>query len=61
MHFDIESLFTNVPLDTAVQAALQKLKNDLNLTNRTAITKQIRNFKLHTSSITDQFINTQKA
>lgn len=39
MHFDIESLFTNVPLDTAVHAALQKLKNDLNLPNRTAITK----------------------
>ena len=29
--FDVESLFTNVPIDAAVEAALQKLENDLSL------------------------------
>jgi len=28
--FDVESLFTNVPIDAAVEAALQKLENDPN-------------------------------
>ena len=36
--FDIESLFTNVPIDTAVQAALQKLENDPSLADRTKLT-----------------------
>ena len=36
--FDIESLFTNVPIDTAVQAALQKLENDPSLADRTTLT-----------------------
>ena len=29
--FDVESLFTNVPIDATVQAALQKLENVPNL------------------------------
>ncbi|CAH3104505.1 unnamed protein product, partial [Pocillopora meandrina] len=33
--FDVESLFTNVPIETAVQAALRKLENDSDLANRT--------------------------
>ena len=33
--FDVESLFTNVPIDAAVQAALQKLENDPSLADRT--------------------------
>ena len=33
--FDVESLFTNVPIDAAEQAALQKLENDPNLADRT--------------------------
>ena len=36
--FDVESLFTNVPIDAAVQAALQKLENDPNLADRTMLT-----------------------
>ena len=36
--FDIESLFTNVPIDTAVQAALKKLENDPSLADRTTLT-----------------------
>ena len=36
--FDIESLFTNVPIDAAVQAALQKHENDPSLTDRTTLT-----------------------
>ena len=35
--FDIESLFTNVPIDAAVQAALQKLDNDPSLADRTTL------------------------
>ena len=36
--FDVESLFTNVPIDATVQAALQKLENDPNLADRTMLT-----------------------
>ena len=36
--FDVESLFANVPIDTAVQAALQKLENDPSLADRTTLT-----------------------
>ena len=36
--FDVESLFTNVPIDAAVQAALQRLENDPSLTDRTTLT-----------------------
>ena len=38
MSFDVQSLFTNVPIDAAVQAALQKLENDLDLADRTTVT-----------------------
>ena len=33
--FDVESLFTNVRIDAALQAALQRLENDPSLTDRT--------------------------
>ena len=36
--FDVESLFTNVPIDATVQAALQKLENDPGLADRTTLT-----------------------
>lgn len=36
--FDVESLFTNVPIDTAVQATLRKLENDPSLPDRTKLT-----------------------
>ena len=36
--FDVESLFTNVPIEGAVQAALQKPKNDSDLANHTNLT-----------------------
>ena len=36
--FDVESLFTNVPIDAAVEAALQKLENDPSLADRTTLT-----------------------
>ena len=36
--FDVESLFTNVPIDAAVQATLQKLENDPTLADRTTLT-----------------------
>ena len=36
--FDVESLFTNVPIEGAVQAALRKLENDSDLANRTNLT-----------------------
>jgi len=36
--FDVESLFTNVPIKGAVQAALQKMKNDAGLPDRTTLT-----------------------
>ena len=36
--FDVESRFTNVPIDAAVQAALQKLENDPSLADRTTLT-----------------------
>ena len=36
--FDVESLFTNVPMEGAVQAASQKLENDRDLVNRTNLT-----------------------
>ena len=36
--FDVESLLTNVPIDAAVQAALQKLESDPSLADRTTLT-----------------------
>ena len=36
--FDVESLFTNVPIDAAVQAALQRLENDPSLADRITLT-----------------------
>ena len=36
--FDVESLFTNVPIDAAVQVALQKLENGPCLADRTTLT-----------------------
>ncbi|KAL9954306.1 hypothetical protein ACROYT_G041825 [Oculina patagonica] len=36
--FDVESLFTNVPIDGAVQAALRKLENDPSLADCTTLT-----------------------
>ena len=38
MSFDVESLFTDVPIDVAVQAAWQKLENDPSLPDRTILT-----------------------
>ena len=38
MSFDVESLFTNVPVDVAVKAALQKLENNPSLLERTTLT-----------------------
>ena len=35
--FDVESLFTNVPIEGAVQAALRKLESDPTLTDRTTL------------------------
>ena len=35
--FDVESLFINVPIDTAVQVALQKLENDPSLADHTPL------------------------
>lgn len=36
--FDVESLFTNVPVEGAVQATLRKLENDPGLADRTTLT-----------------------
>ena len=36
--FDVESLFTNVPIESAVQAALRKLESDPTLADRTTLT-----------------------
>ena len=36
--FDVESLFTNVPIKGAIQAALRKLEADPCLANRTTLT-----------------------
>ena len=36
--FDVELLFTNVPIEGAVQAALQKMENDAGLADRTTLT-----------------------
>ena len=36
--FDVESLFTNLPIEGAVQAALRKLEADPCLANRTTLT-----------------------
>ena len=36
--FNVELLFTNVPIDAAVQAALQKLENDPSLADQTTLT-----------------------
>ena len=39
--FNVESLFTNIPIDAAVQAALQKLENDPSLADRTMLTHSL--------------------
>ena len=36
--FDIESLFSNVPIEAAVQAVQQKLESDPGLADRTTLT-----------------------
>lgn len=36
--FDVESLFTNVPIEETAQAALHELNNDPSLPDRTALT-----------------------
>ena len=36
--FDVELLFTNVPIDAAVEAALKKLENDPSLANWMTLT-----------------------
>ena len=36
--FDVKSLFTNVPIEGAVQAVLPKLENDSDLATRTNLT-----------------------
>ena len=36
--FNVESLFTNVPIEGAVQATLQKMENDTSLADRTTLT-----------------------
>ena len=38
MCFYLESLFTNVPIDVALEAARQKLENDPSQANRTSLT-----------------------
>ena len=40
--FDVESRFTHVPIDAAVQAALQKLEDDPSLADRTTLTLILR-------------------
>ena len=37
MSFDVESPFTNVPIDAAVEAALQNLENGPSLADRTTL------------------------
>ena len=39
--FNVELLFTNIPIDAAVQAALQKLENDPSLADRTMLTHSL--------------------
>ena len=36
--FDVESLLTNVPIDAAVEAALQELENDPSLADHSTLT-----------------------
>ena len=36
--FDVESLFTNVPIEGAVKATLRKLESDRSLPSRTPLT-----------------------
>ena len=36
--FDVESLFTNVPIESAVQAALRKQENNSDLATHTNLT-----------------------
>ena len=36
--FDVQSLFTNVPTEGVVQAALRKLESDLTLADHTTLT-----------------------
>ena len=49
--FDVESLFTNVPIEGAVKAALCKLENDPGLADRTNLTPiaDLLNFVLRSS------------
>lgn len=70
--FDVESLFTNVPIDGAVQAMLQRLESDPSLADRMTLTPaqiaDLLNFVLRStyfqyniSSITDRFRNNKMA
>ena len=47
--FDVESLFINVPIEAAVQAALQKLENDPSLADRTAQIAELLTFILRST------------
>ena len=38
MSFDVQSLFTNVPIESAAQAALRKLESDADLADCTTLT-----------------------
>ena len=59
--FNVELLFTNIPLNATVQAALQKFENDPSLADRTTLMPaQIADLLTfipdpHTSSITYRF------
>ena len=65
--FDVGSVFTNVPIDAAVGAALQKLENDPSLADRSTLTPaQVADllnfvFRSRSFSIMDQFTNNRKA
>jgi len=66
--FDAESLFPNVPIDAAVQAALQKLENDPkpcrpHYTDASTEIADLLNFVLRSTFqyITDQFTNKKGA
>ena len=56
--FDVESLFINVPIESAVQAALRKLASDADLADRSTLTPV---FVLRSSSTTDRFTNNETA
>ena len=62
--FDVKSLFTNVPIDTTVQAALQKLENNPSLEHQglhRSLTFWPSHWDPHTSNITDRFTSKKSA